>query len=127
MQADNPSFRSWLKTSDGKDVQTTFPHAIMLHHYFHGDADAFNQALASGDITEEMEYNSDATGRIIVYHPARDESVPDDAPGDDVPGDDGGHGDGDGGNGPGDDGPGDDEEVDEDKTPEQKTPELRVA
>eukprot|EP00435_Cladocopium_sp_Y103_P048604 s2974_g14.t1 len=27
-------------------------HAIMLHHYFHGDADAFNQALASGDITE---------------------------------------------------------------------------
>eukprot|EP00435_Cladocopium_sp_Y103_P004224 s4228_g1.t1 len=55
MQADNPSFRSWLKTSDkgyGKDAQTTFPHAIMLHHSFHCDADAFNQALASGDIAE---------------------------------------------------------------------------
>lgn len=54
MQADNPSFRSWLKTSDksfGKDAQASFPRAIMLHHYFHGDADAFNQALASGDIT----------------------------------------------------------------------------
>ena len=51
MQADNPSFRSWLKTSDksfGKDAQASFPRAIMLHHYFHGDADAFNQALASG-------------------------------------------------------------------------------
>ena len=54
MQADNPSFRSWLKTSDksfGKDAQASFPCSIMLHHYFHGDADAFNQALASGDIT----------------------------------------------------------------------------
>ena len=43
------------ETSDksfGKDAQTSFPRAIMLHHYFHGDADAFNQALASGDITE---------------------------------------------------------------------------
>ena len=53
--AGNPSFRSWLKTSDksfGKDAQASFPRAIMLHHYFHGDADAFNQALASGDITE---------------------------------------------------------------------------
>ena len=42
------------ETSDksfGKDAQTSFPRAIMLHHYFHGDADAFNQALASGDIT----------------------------------------------------------------------------
>ena len=51
----NPSFRSWLKTSDksfGKDAQASFPCSIMLHHYFHGDADAFNQALASGDITE---------------------------------------------------------------------------
>eukprot|EP00435_Cladocopium_sp_Y103_P058144 s240_g20.t1 len=38
--------------SYSKDAQTTFPRAIMLYHYFHGDADAFNQALASGDITE---------------------------------------------------------------------------
>ena len=42
------------ETSDksfGKDAQASFPCSIMLHHYFHGDADAFNQALASGDIT----------------------------------------------------------------------------
>ena len=55
MQADNPTFKSWLKTSDrtfGKDAQHSYPRAIMLHHYFRGDEDAFLQALATGDITE---------------------------------------------------------------------------
>jgi hypothetical protein len=55
MQADNPTFKSWLKTSDktfGKDGQQSYPRAIMLHHYFRGDEDAFLQALHTGDISE---------------------------------------------------------------------------
>eukprot|EP00435_Cladocopium_sp_Y103_P070666 s374_g35.t1 len=51
---------------------------------------------------QKIEYNSDATGRIFVYHPAREESVPDEAPPEENgPGDDGG--DDGGGGGPGDD------------------------
>ena len=55
MQAENPSFKTWLKTSDksyGKDAQQSFPRAIMLHHYFRGDENAFQHALATGDIME---------------------------------------------------------------------------
>ena len=55
MQAENPSFKSWLKTSDksfGKDAQQSYPRSIMLHHYFRGDETAFQQALACGDVAE---------------------------------------------------------------------------
>eukprot|EP00435_Cladocopium_sp_Y103_P050664 s1856_g15.t1 len=51
---------------------------------------------------KEIEYNSDATGRIFVYHPTREGSTPEEnAPEENGPGDDGG-------DGPGDDIPGDD-------------------
>eukprot|EP00435_Cladocopium_sp_Y103_P048214 s521_g14.t1 len=62
---------------------------------------------------QDVEYSADATGRILVYHPTREETPADDAPEENGPGDDGGAGDGGGGDGPGDDVPGDDQAPEE--------------
>ena len=55
MKAESPEFQSFLKTSDknyGTEAQKTYPRAIMLHHFFHGDQGAFDSALRDGDIYE---------------------------------------------------------------------------
>lgn len=55
LKTENPSFQAWMKTSDksyGKEAAVTYPKAIMLHHFFHGNEGAFSATLDAGDVVE---------------------------------------------------------------------------
>ena len=61
LQTESPTFKAWLQTTDknyGKEAQHSFPKAIMLHHYFHGDEQAFLNAVNSGDVQEIRSANN---------------------------------------------------------------------